>query len=201
MAKRRPPDGLERHGPGPCFRPQLHRPAAQLGRSHRPSTGRVELHRTQDLRGPRPSRPVPAKTELIHWTDFIESITNVYTKKFFDLNIVLRTEIEAKSVRFDPGHLRQIVTNLIDNSISAIKNEGQIQITIKNNHLSVSDTGPGIQQEKVEKIFEPFYTTADEGTGLGLAICRKLCIENGAEISVENNIQKGCTFKITFGVN
>ena len=86
----------------------------------------------------------------------------------------------------------------MDNSLRAIKGNGTITISAENKHLSVSDDGPGIPAENLANVFEPFYTTSADGAGLGLAICRKLCRENGADISVENNMIEGCTFTIKF---
>ncbi len=145
------------------------------------------------------SKPLKPEPETIRINDLVKAIQDDLTLVLKTQNIQLRLETERETVRFDPIHLRQVLTNLIQNSARAIGENGIITIFSENEHLSVSDSGPGIPVENLDKVFEPFYTTETEGAGLGLAICRKLCQENRADISVENNLIEGCTFTITFG--
>ena len=147
------------------------------------------------------SRPVQTKSETIDWQSFFNSIQDDYQKKLKEQKIDLEIQINNSTVLFDSRHLKQIVSNLLDNSINATGPNGSISIQVNSEQLTISDTGAGIEPEKVEKIFEPFYTTSESGTGLGLAICRKLCSENGATISVLNNAPNGCTFNVTFEIN
>jgi signal transduction histidine kinase len=96
--------------------------------------------------------------------------------------------------------MRQILINLVSNSINVLQKKGKIWIYANSNgkqsYISVSDNGPGIAENEIKDIFEPFYSKRTGGTGLGLAICRKLCEENNARITVENNKEAGCTFSI-----
>jgi signal transduction histidine kinase len=68
--------------------------------------------------------------------------------------------------------------------------------------VSISDDGPGIPAEKVNRVFDPFYTTKDvgEGTGLGLSICHGIIREHGGEIYVESNQGRGATFIVELPV-
>ncbi|TNE26106.1 MAG: GHKL domain-containing protein [Bacteroidetes bacterium] len=103
-----------------------------------------------------------------------------------------------------PGELNQVWTNLIDNALDAMEeNGGYLRIqTQQDDHLikvSVSDTGPGIPEDVMKHIYEPFYTTKPQGkgTGLGLDITRKIIERHHAQIRVES--QPGnTTFRITF---
>ncbi len=109
-------------------------------------------------------------------------------------------DVQNNSILFDYGHLKQILTNLVSNSIDVLQNGGSIKIeSLANNgysEISISDNGPGIARDNVTNIFNPFFTTKASGTGLGLAICKKLCIANNARMYFENNTSGGCTFKI-----
>ena len=62
--------------------------------------------------------------------------------------------------------------------------------------IHVTDNGPGIPDDMIDKIFDPFISKHSNGFGLGLAICRKLCQENRATIQGKNNPDAGCTFTV-----
>ncbi|MDH5203795.1 MAG: ATP-binding protein, partial [Nitrospirota bacterium] len=98
----------------------------------------------------------------------------------------------------DKEKLRQIIYNLIQNSIDAIGSKGQISLSVKKGDNSVeialSDTGKGIERDELEKIFTPFYTTKVRGTGLGLAIIDKLIKVLGGSIRVESEPNQYTTF-------
>ncbi len=141
-----------------------------------------------------------AHPEDIEVSEIAAEVTNLLQTRLKEKNIEV-TVAESGSVRFDRNHLRHILINLMTNAIEAVPEKGQIVIRTKvdgeSNLLEISDNGPGIADEMRRTIFEPFFTTHSNGTGLGLAICRKLCGENGAEISVRNNESTGCTFTVT----
>ena len=95
--------------------------------------------------------------------------------------------------------IRQILNNLILNSAQAIKFDGQVTITCCNGKtdtisLVVQDNGPGISEEIMSRLFEPFVTTKREGTGLGLAIVKQIVTQHGGELSVRN--EDGARFEI-----
>ncbi|OHB42948.1 MAG: hypothetical protein A2Y11_00005, partial [Planctomycetes bacterium GWC2_39_26] len=107
----------------------------------------------------------------------------------------------------DEGALKEVFFNLIHNAIQAMPSGGEININAHyqpSNHMiqvTIADTGIGIPQASVQKIFEPFYTTKQTGTGLGLSIVKKKLEEMDAAIRVENNGEKGVSFIINFPLN
>lgn len=108
----------------------------------------------------------------------------------------------------DKGKLEQIVLNLINNGIDAMKNGGNLVIkaVIQEEDkfsIIITDTGIGIPKENLDKIFEPFYTTKPEkeGTGLGLSITSSLINELGGKIKVDSRLNEFTTFEITLPVN
>lgn len=123
---------------------------------------------------------------------------------------LIKMEDNDTNVRFDPSHLQQILTNLCDNALRHTpedtnnKEKYKIEFYVgvsKNNNLpflDVIDHGAGINEETAKHIFEPFYTTADGGTGLGLYISRELAECNQAHLTLLENKQQGCYFRITF---
>ncbi|MCD6581037.1 MAG: DUF3365 domain-containing protein [Desulfuromusa sp.] len=103
--------------------------------------------------------------------------------------------------------LRQVIMNLAGNAVQAIgKNAGIIKVTSSLSHdsihIEISDTGPGIDPENLDKIFEPFFTTKEvgEGTGLGLSVSHSLIRQLGGDISVKNSSDGGACFTLTIPV-
>ena len=115
-------------------------------------------------------------------------------------------EADDLEVRFDPSHLRQVVWNLCDNAIKYGEARNGISVEIKlgrlnpssRPYLEVSDRGPGIELNAVDRIFEPFFTGRKGGTGLGLFIARELCEVNRAILLYEPRGGDGSVFRIVF---
>jgi signal transduction histidine kinase len=107
----------------------------------------------------------------------------------------------------DRDKVAQVLMNLIGNAVKFTAPHGAITVTIKRiadwMHIAVTDTGPGIAAEDVDRVFNKFYQVAHageqkaRGTGLGLAICKALVEMHGGRIWVESEINKGSTFAFT----
>ncbi|MCR9132210.1 MAG: ATP-binding protein [bacterium] len=100
---------------------------------------------------------------------------------------------EVPNVKCYPGRLNQVWTNLIHNSIQAMKGSGTIIIRLKNIDedwvsVEVEDNGPGIPEEHLSSIFDPYFTTnaKGEGTGLGLSISKEIINDHSGTIDVES---------------
>jgi len=106
------------------------------------------------------------------------------------------------AIRTDAHQLNQIFSNLILNAIQAMPEGGSLTLTTKLNNdsveASVRDTGVGIEEEKLDKIFEPLYTAKAKGIGLGLALVKNLLDGQGCSIAVQSQVDNGSTFKVTF---
>jgi two-component system sensor histidine kinase PilS (NtrC family) len=106
-------------------------------------------------------------------------------------DIVLLGDTGPGPVRFDALHLREVVLNLLNNSVRyASGAPGSIRLFVSTDtaghmELHVQDDGPGITQEVRSHLFEPFYTTSSKGTGLGLYLARELCLNNEAMLDYE----------------
>jgi signal transduction histidine kinase len=103
----------------------------------------------------------------------------------------------------DENQLIQVFLNLILNAVEAMPQGGTLTITAKTAtdgrmELTFSDTGQGICNEHLNRIFDPFYTTKPEGTGLGLATSWQILKAHNAEIRVQSEEGKGTVFKIQF---
>jgi signal transduction histidine kinase len=100
--------------------------------------------------------------------------------------------------------MRQAFINLIRNAIQAMPNGGLITVEVKCARrqvmVSVTDSGCGIPEEKMEKIFDPYFTTKDGGAGLGLMIVQRIVGEHGGDLLVASNPGKGTTMTMRLPV-
>ncbi|WP_217434839.1 sensor histidine kinase [Marinifaba aquimaris] len=97
--------------------------------------------------------------------------------------------------------LASAIQNLIHNSIEIIGEDAQLDLAAKADPedknfviISVKDNGPGINQEQINKVFEPFYTTRGQGTGLGLAVVKSVVEQHNGQISIESKQSQGAKF-------
>ena len=123
--------------------------------------------------------------------------------------IVLRNlDYHLQVVRMDSNILKQILLNLLMNSLQAMEEEGGKLLVETSSPgdgeimIVITDTGPGIPEEVCEKIFEPYFTTKKpgKGTGLGLFITKTLVENMGGRINVKSRCSKGTSFSVTFVV-
>jgi two-component system sensor histidine kinase PilS (NtrC family) len=148
----------------------------------------------------------PERLQLIPWVeDFTREF--VETLELYEGAVGLVTGAPDIEVRMDPTHLHQILWNLCDNAVKyASAAAGAIAVEIScgvlepsgRPYLEVADRGPGIKPDKVEQIFEPFYTSQPGGTGLGLYISRELAERNGAALRYQPRPGGGSAFRIVF---
>ena len=95
--------------------------------------------------------------------------------------------------------MKQAFTNLIQNAVEAMPDGGSVTIELEKNKelkIKILDTGMGIPDESIKKLFLPFYTTKDKGTGLGLALVHKIILSHGGRIEVESKVGKGSSFSV-----
>ncbi len=103
-------------------------------------------------------------------------------------------------VSCDPHALRQILMNLVLNAQQAMGRGGRISVAVREEPgfgiVSVSDTGPGIPPEMLDRVFKPFQTTKREGSGIGLALVKRFADNFGGHVTVESEPGKGATFHV-----
>lgn len=121
-------------------------------------------------------------------------------------NVDIRVELKPDFPRImvDRKELQEIIFNIVRNAAQAISGKGHIVIDGRRNGtkamLTIRDNGHGIPEDKIEKIFHPFFTTKDpgKGTGLGLFIVKQIVERNEGSISVRSAAGKGTEFTLTF---
>lgn len=136
--------------------------------------------------------------------DFVR--TREPSKSIWNLNTILKDSIdkigipEKIKIEFPKGdfiiwcdkeQMEIVFINMLLNSVESIKNEGWIKIDVKESSketlIQLSDSGSGIPEEYLEKIFDPLVTLKERGTGLGLASCKNIIESHGGKISAKNN--------------
>lgn len=112
--------------------------------------------------------------------------------------IIFEDTKESLYVFIDRDKIVQVLLNLIQNAFEAMKQPGDIHVRIKQEEhaaiIEVEDSGDGISESDLEKIFIPFYTTKEAGTGLGLSICQKIALDHGGSLEVKSTIGLGSIF-------
>jgi two-component system NtrC family sensor kinase len=134
--------------------------------------------------------------------EILDEILELLHRELHFKRISVRREYdeELPLVRSDASQLRQVFQNLILNAVTAVDKEGTIVLktAAEGNgvKVTVEDSGPGIPQEYIGKIFDPLFSTKPEGTGLGLSISADILKKLGGRISVESERGKGASFTV-----
>jgi len=151
-------------------------------------------------------RPMNAKLRRGNINTLIAELVTFVSFELKETGITCALNLEEKipALDFDTGLMKQAILNLIKNSIDAMKQVGEHATTTENTgeavRIIIADTGEGISEENLSKIFEPYFTTKDNGTGLGLTLVFKIVKEHQGEINVRSRKGKGCVFMITIPV-
>ncbi len=140
----------------------------------------------------------PKWLDLDQWIyKFVEDFT---TQNSVDFTI---SPIPMK-IRFDPSQLHQVLWNISSNAMRYGNASKQLPIHIEFKQfqrragIRITDKGPGISEEELNYLFEPFHTTSTKGTGLGLYLVKELCEANHADVRYHNTLQGGACFEILF---
>lgn len=133
--------------------------------------------------------------------DLVENVLTVYNSRLSASSISVDTRFnDLLKIAVSKGEMLQVLSNVITNSIDAMKQGGILHISTQKLsgsigdgiQIVVRDSGAGIRQENVEKIFEPFFTTKGEtGTGIGLWVAKQLVEKRGGRISVASSMERG----------
>jgi len=121
-------------------------------------------------------------------------------------NIEIRTELDyLPQIRADKDQMKRVFLNLTTNAIQAMEKGGTLTVSTRKNEgffeVSFKDTGVGISEESMKKIFTPFFTTRAKGMGMGLSICKKFIEMHGGSIHVESEVGKGTTFTVKLPIS
>lgn len=173
-------------------------------------TERLERTARDTLRFGREVRPVLVRCNPNALVDTVVLLAQEEARRH---GVEIRAEPagEVREMLLDEDKIQQVLLNLVTNAVQAMPGGGTVTIRSRREEgsadsqgigcgegvwISVEDTGPGIAQEDMGRIFEAFYTTKAEGTGLGLAIAKRILKAHGGFIRVESVLGRGSTFSI-----
>jgi len=130
------------------------------------------------------------------------ALTQMRSKLEANSIMVSRAYLSGPTVRADADKLRQVFSNIIDNAIDAMESttvERRLEFAIQNNGagmaaVRIRDNGCGIADDKIAKIFNPFYTSKTNGTGLGLGVAKKVIDSHRGTIEVHSKVGQGTEF-------
>lgn len=120
---------------------------------------------------------------------------------------LFRTDVsgELPPLRCDPDQTKQMLLNIIMNSIEATPGGGEIEIVVHAGReevtIQITDHGRGISPEVLDRIYDPFFTTRDNSLGLGLTVARQIAAAHGGKIAVESTSCKGTLVAIELPLN
>jgi len=147
-------------------------------------------------------RPSPPKFQNASLNDSAEETLALLRPELEARGLTVGSELSAglPAAQFDPAQIKQVLVNLVKNAMQATSRGGVITLSSGANGeavwMCVRDTGAGIPPERLNRIFEPFYTTKEKGTGLGLLIVQRIIRDHRGRIEVESAVGKGTTFKL-----
>ena len=148
------------------------------------------------------ARPINLKLRSGDLKQIVTDVLELVRPQLVANNVEVRLSLdqEPASVMLDESSLRGALMNLILNAIAAMGDGGTLTITLTRNdetlRLEITDTGRGIGEEEVKKVFEPFYTTKEQGLGLGMPYAKKIIEQHGGTISLTSQSGAGTTIQI-----
>jgi two-component system, LuxR family, sensor kinase FixL len=142
----------------------------------------------------------------------VQDVLELIRSDLINQKITVETELPRNlpTVSVDPVQLQQVLLNLVVNACDAMAgcNNSQRRLVIRTGIenggsavvVSVTDQGTGIPEEKMEQIFEPFFSTKEKGMGIGLSVCRTIIAAHRGKLWAANNFDRGATFHFTLPV-
>ena len=155
------------------------------------------------------SKPDKEERRPLDINSVLEEILLLHEKQLKDLDIEFATTLDRdlKLVEASKNQLRQVFLNMITNAIDAMPLGGKLKVTTSSDAeavtITIADTGIGIAEKNLSKIFDSFFTTKDEvkGIGLGLSVCYGFIKDHGGDIQVTSQVGQGTEFTVTLPIH
>lgn len=141
------------------------------------------------------------KLDIVHELDYaLERVFPPGAK--YEVSVIRRYGAGLPVLLAQRGHISEIFVNIMQNAREAMGGRGELEVSASYGEqysivVKIRDTGPGIPPERINQVFEPYFTTKDKGTGLGLAIVKHNAEIYNGHVRIESEIGKGTTFIVT----
>jgi nitrogen fixation/metabolism regulation signal transduction histidine kinase len=132
----------------------------------------------------------------------VREVTALYSESAKAADIVIKETLQEDipPIRFDERQIREVIINLLQNALRAMKNGGTVELKTLmsdgNVIIRVTDTGEGIPEKNLGKIFSPFFSTREGGMGLGLSIVQRIVESHGGKITCQSSEDTGTAFEM-----
>lgn len=151
-------------------------------------------------------RPMDLPADPVSLDSLMDDVARLvrYDLESRHIELILKKEENVPGVIADLHKIKQVLLNLINNSINAMPDGGRLTLSLFRDRdhaaLAVSDTGKGIPERLLPRIFDPYFTTSASGTGLGLTIVYQIMKSHGGDIVVDSKEGEGSVFTLLFPV-
>jgi PAS domain S-box-containing protein len=156
------------------------------------------------------SKPISPAYSLCSVRDMVRKALSFLTIRLNGISVHLELEQEDRPILIDAEKMTRVFVNVITNAAEAMANGGTLTISSRFSEsaggdgalkLSITDTGCGIDEENLKRIYELFFTTKPRGTGLGISICKKIVEAHKGEFNIRSRPNEGTTIEITLPVS
>jgi signal transduction histidine kinase len=153
------------------------------------------------------ARPLDLKPEPVRIDELLQEMAMLAEgdAKSAKVQVSVMAPHDLPTARVDRNYFKQVVLNLILNGIQSMPRGGSLTLEAKaargNLEVIVTDTGDGIPQEIVHRIFEPYFTTKPKGSGLGLTIARRIIEAHGGTLTVDSTAGRGTRFRMAIPIS
>ncbi|HEU0008659.1 MAG TPA: ATP-binding protein [Verrucomicrobiae bacterium] len=160
---------------------------------------RLDYIVTQFLQAIRPS---PAQLKPTALNDLVRETVELLRPEIENRGVTIKLQLARRlpPAPLDPAQIKQVLVNLVKNAVQAMTRGGTLTVQtdpgVDGVVMTVADTGGGIPQEQINRIFEPFYTTKKKGSGLGLMIVQRIVREHKGRIELESHVGQGTVFRV-----
>ncbi len=148
-------------------------------------------------------RPMDTNMKRTTINGVVEELIEFIKYELEESQVKLETKLDKNlpKIDLDEKYMKQALINIIKNGVAAMDGGGTLTIVTREDqgyvHIDVSDSGIGMSEEQLSKIFEPYYTTKEFGSGLGLTVVYKVVREHNGEVTVHSREDQGTTFTIS----
>jgi signal transduction histidine kinase len=129
-----------------------------------------------------------------------ETLSNIRVPDSVKVSIIIEDDLDFPKLTVDTALMKRVFINLITNALQAMPDGGDLKIAAKRMEdsalVSIQDTGVGIPEENMDKIFQPLFSTKAKGQGLGLSVCKRLVEAHDGSITFKSKVGKGSTFTV-----
>jgi PAS domain S-box-containing protein len=180
-------------------KPEIYQKLEQYLEVAKGEINRLDYIITQFLQAIRPVSPQLKPDSL---NDVVEKTLNLLRPELDNRGLTVTAKLARRlaATPIDTTQMQQVLVNLIKNAMQAMTKGGTLTLQTGENDdgvwVSVADTGDGIPQDQINRIFEPFYTTKKKGSGLGLMIVQRIVRAHNGRIEIESHVGRGTTFRI-----